>query len=309
MSKQLLMVAAAALTLAACSDNDPAAPAAKAAAAPKAVTVPAPPQWSIFTTQTPDAVVDVTDNPGWEVATRFHSSKAGNVIGLRFWRATAETGTTTAKLWTDGGSKLASVPLPSGTGWQSARLPTPYHIAANTNYRVSANINTVQEKSFSTFLNGPVTNGPLTADFSYYGQPANAMPTQGSYSNFYVDVIFQEDLLAPNLTIGNLAVGGTDAFGNGLVSSSVCNFGTATAGASTMEYVHAVTPIGGGTTSRTYSYLNLPSIAVGVCLPFSYQDTSPLGTNTYTMIADYNDKVNETSEADNSLSTSWYRAY
>ena len=103
------------------------------------------PTWTIFTTQTPTETLDAS--PGWEVGTRFSSSKAGKVIGFRFWRAAGETGSNYGKLWTNSGQRLKmSKAFPSGTGWVEIYLDTPVSITANTTYRVSVNTNTKQVK-------------------------------------------------------------------------------------------------------------------------------------------------------------------
>jgi len=308
-TKRLFQAATVILTVAACSDSNPIAPVTKAPVAPKLATAPVGPRWSIFTTQTPDALVDVTDNPGWEIATRFHSSKSGKVVGFRVWRASGETGTTSAKLWTDGGTKLISANLPTGTGWQTVYLATPYHISANTTYRVSANINTIQEKTFGTFQNGPITNGPLTADFSYYGQPAGAMPTQGSYSAFYVDVIFEEDVPLPNLYVTGINPTLVDAFGNPVVVFSVCNNGAAASAPTTTRYWHWVAPWSGGGYYQRQVDLSTPSIAAGSCYNFAYQDSSPIANNQYFIWADVNDVVYESNENDNFNQSAWARQF
>ncbi|HEU0078337.1 MAG TPA: DUF4082 domain-containing protein, partial [Longimicrobiaceae bacterium] len=118
----------------------------------------------------------------------------------RFYRVTGETGTNTLKLWTDSGVLLASKNVVStGAGWKTVLLRTPLGtdesvcLAPNTYYRVSVNTNAKQAKTpgyFATY--GSITNGPLTADYSYYGQPTGSMPTSGSVSGFFVDVTFEE---------------------------------------------------------------------------------------------------------------------
>ena len=190
------VLAAAVLVLTACTDarETPVEP-----AAPRLATGDT---WRIFTTQTPADIVDATG--GWEVATRFKASVAGCITHLHFYRASTETGANNLKLWTDSGTKLLDIQVSSPTaGWNTVQLFSspgfgPYFnisvcIPANTYYRVSVNTNSKQAKTYDYFTaNGSITRGPLTADYSYYGQPTGSMPTQGSTSIYFVDVTFQE---------------------------------------------------------------------------------------------------------------------
>jgi hypothetical protein len=192
MKRAHLMITAA-LTLSAC-DTGP------------ALVEPGPPSfssgqsWAIFTTQTPAQTLDAS--PGWEVATRFYTTVAGCISHLHFYRASGETGTNYVKVWTNSGTLLYSSTIASsGSGWRTLDL-TPLIsppineeicIPSGTYYRVSVNTNTKQAKTYGYLDNGPIINGPLVADYSYYGQPTGSMPTQGSGSIYFVGVTFRED--------------------------------------------------------------------------------------------------------------------
>jgi len=145
----------------------------------------------MFTDQTPDTTGSAA--PGYEVATRFSTSANGFIKALRFWRAPGETGNNTLRLWTDTGTQLAAATLvDNGTGasgWQEVAIP-PVLISAGTFYRVSVNTNAAQSKT-GCGLGSGLTTGPLTAQSGYWGQPMGAMPTNGSCSNFFVDVTFE----------------------------------------------------------------------------------------------------------------------
>jgi hypothetical protein len=158
-------------------------------------------RWSIFTNKTP-ATTSLDASPGWEVATRFKTSRAGCVVGLRFYRAAGETGSNTVKLWSESGQMLHSETFTNGTtGWNVVELRNhqvaPFVdlsvcIPTNTWFRVSVNTNTKQVKTSGGFLE-PIVQGPLTADAGYYGQPVGSMPTTFSNSSYFVDVVFEEN--------------------------------------------------------------------------------------------------------------------
>ncbi|MDB4950310.1 MAG: Flagellar hook-length control protein FliK [Gemmatimonadetes bacterium] len=309
MNKRILTSIAAVLVLAACSDNDPLQPTGSARpTVPHLATAPVGARWNLFGGSTPASTIDATG--GWEVATRFRTSKAGKIVGFRFYRADGETGANTAKLWTDGGTKLGSASFSgTGNGWQTVMLATPVNIGVSTSYRVSVNTNAMQVKTFGALQNNPMVSGPLTADFSYYGQPTGAMPTQGSYSTYFIDVIFEEAVPLPNLYVGAINPTLVDAFGNPVVVFSICNNGAATSAATTTRYWHWVAPWTGGGSWVRQVMLATPSIAAGSCYTFAYPDSSPIAHNEYHVWADVNDVVYESNEADNYAIGTWNRNF
>lgn len=193
--KRALLAVTAALALAACGDTS------------SSVVEPGLPRfssgqsWQIFTTQTPQEILTATS--GWEVATRFYTTVPGCITHVQFYRAPGETGTNSVKVWTNSGTLLYSSPIShSGSGWHTVSLNPgivgpPLNeevcIPAWTYYRVSVNTNTKQAKTYGYLDSGPIVNGPLVADFSYYGQPTGSMPTQGSGSIYFIGVTFEED--------------------------------------------------------------------------------------------------------------------
>ena len=187
MSRRFLTVFAA-LALAACADAGPTEPSARPEPPAGPLLSSSSTQYTIFTTQMPESTLDASG--GWEVATRFYTTAQGCVTGLGFWRADGETGINTIKLWTHSGTLLAEGHVYGGSGWQYVYLSGFVCLDTYTYYRVSVNTNSWQVKTFGAFYNGPIANGPLVADGGYYGQPIRVMPTNFSYSNFFVDVVF-----------------------------------------------------------------------------------------------------------------------
>jgi Domain of unknown function (DUF4082) len=271
------------------------------------------PRWTIFTNQTPDQTLDAT--PGWEVGTKFTSSKAGKVVGFRFWRAAGETGSNYGKLWTNSGTRLKkSKAFPSGTGWVQIYLDTPVDITANTTYRVSVNTNTKQVKRGGAYVfDGPISNGPLYSDGGYYGQPIDAMPTSTSASMFFVDVIFDEYVPPPprpNLVIAllqaNLFVNGQE-----IVRVRVCNIGDGPAASSTLRLLWFVAPLpsGPGWTQRD-GYYTTNALAAGACQNHDIPtQTIVSACNQFHAWADYFNAVSESNENDNYLYLAYCRYY
>ncbi|MFD0630420.1 DUF4082 domain-containing protein [Catenulispora yoronensis] len=95
----------------------------------------------IFPSTAAPAQADSGDGASVEVGTKFRTSTAGKVTGVRFYQSTANTGSHVASLWTSTGQLLASSPastaVSSTPGWQTLNFTTPPMIKANTTYIVS----------------------------------------------------------------------------------------------------------------------------------------------------------------------------
>jgi len=83
--------------------------------------------------------VDSADGNAIEVGMKFRSDTFGTVNGVRFYKATTNTGTHLGHLWTASGQLLGSVTFTNETssGWQQANFSTPVSIFPNTTYVVS----------------------------------------------------------------------------------------------------------------------------------------------------------------------------
>ncbi|MBL0160909.1 MAG: DUF4082 domain-containing protein [Bryobacterales bacterium] len=153
--------------------------------------------WSPSTTTTSDTYSSLPI----ELGLKFRSKVPGYVLGVRFYKRPGSTGSHTGKLWTKGGTLLASVIFSNETaaGWQQASFSTPVAISANTTYIISYS-NPIGRRSYTgNYLQASgVTNGPLEAlregadgGNGLYGYSSSAVPT-GSYKggNNWVDVVF-----------------------------------------------------------------------------------------------------------------------
>jgi len=184
--RHTIVAAAVALALAACVDGGPLLQ-NRAPTGPVSAYIPCQSE-SIFTTQVPTE--QGYAYPGWQVGTQFTAEDSLLITKFRFYKATGETGPHTAKLYTVGGTLVASAGFGGETasGWQSTTLVSPVLIPPGE-YVVTVNTNTYQAKSGGYFaFNGSIQRTSLKATGGRYGQPINSYPVNGSSSAFFVDV-------------------------------------------------------------------------------------------------------------------------
>jgi len=156
----------------------------------------------LFTTQTPGSP-SLSDGPGinYELGTAFQTDIAGQIVGVRFWKTSNETGTHVGHIWSSTGSLLASVTFSNETssGWQQQPLTAPLSIAANTTYVVSVNTGNAYYVASVGGLSSQVVNQDLASIAGNDGVYANPGQFPGSPSgngaNYFRDVFF-----APNTT-------------------------------------------------------------------------------------------------------------
>lgn len=157
--------------------------------------------YNIFTSQTP--AVTGTDGP-YELGTKFKVTSLGQITQIRYYKTSGETGTHTGRIWSAGGTVLASVTFTGETasGWQTATLSTPYETSANTVYVVSVNSN-AEYGATSMGLDNVVTNGPISTVVGgngVFGSTLGAFPTTSYHNtNYFRDVTFEvlPDIIVP----------------------------------------------------------------------------------------------------------------
>ena len=161
-------------------------------------------------TAMPALVDNGPDNPV-ELGVQFRSDVAGSITGIRFYKASANTGTHVGNLWTSTGTLLATATFAneSASGWQQVLFATPVAITANTVYVASYHANTGHFSADNNYfsVNG-VDNPPLHAlansvsggnGVFAYGS-SSAFPNQAwNARNYWVDVVCQPGL-APTMT-------------------------------------------------------------------------------------------------------------
>jgi hypothetical protein len=164
------------------------------------VTVNCPCQMYAASATPPQA--DSGDANAVEVGTKFQASTTGYITGVRFYKATANTGTHVGDLWSASGQLLAQATFTneSASGWQQVTFSQPVLIQANTTYVVSYHTMTghysVAPYGFElSARNSP----PLTASLDTWANPNgvytySSTPTfpSSSYNgtDYYVDAVF-----------------------------------------------------------------------------------------------------------------------
>jgi Domain of unknown function (DUF4082)/Fibronectin type III domain len=157
------------------------------------------PRATIFDFQVP-AVADAGDPTPVELGVKFRTDTAGAVTGIRFYKATANTGTHTGSLWTTDGSRLAQATFisESASGWQTTTFDTPVPVTANTTYVASYHAPNGRYSTTFAAFDAAVSRPPLEAMANsaspngvYVYSDASAFPTAThNATNYFVDVLF-----------------------------------------------------------------------------------------------------------------------
>jgi hypothetical protein len=157
---------------------------------------------TIFSPSSAPSNVDSGDPNAIEVGVKFRVDADGSVLGVRFYKATANTGTHIGYVWSSTGTLLGTATFTneSATGWQQVNFSSPIPVTANTTYvaSYSAPVGHYSADSF-TFQQAGVDNPPLHAlatgvdgqDGVYIYGPAGTFPTSSyNASNYWVDVLY-----------------------------------------------------------------------------------------------------------------------
>jgi hypothetical protein len=158
----------------------------------------ATPQATIFDFATP-ATVDSGDPNGVELGVKFRADFGGSVTGIRFYKASTNTGTHTGNLWTAAGTLLASATFTNETtsGWQTVTFSSPVNVSAGTTYVASYHAPSGHYSVTGSGLASATANPPLealansTSSNGVYAYGAGGFPT-GTWgaANYWVDVLF-----------------------------------------------------------------------------------------------------------------------
>ena len=156
---------------------------------------------------------DSGDPASIEVGVKFKADTFGYVTGIRFYKASANTGTHVGNLWTSGGQLLASATFTgeSASGWQQVNFAQPVALNKNTTYVASyfaPKGHYAQDGGYfytvpqigptATSVDSPPlhalrnTNGVVNGVYSYAG--ASTFPTSTvDAANYWVDPVFSPE--------------------------------------------------------------------------------------------------------------------
>jgi hypothetical protein len=166
------------------------------------ISAPASGSHSIWsTTAIPLSSVSSTSD-AVEVGVRFRSDVSGYITGIRFYKASLNTGTHIGNLWTNTGTLLKSATFTGETasGWQQVNFSSPVAITAGTTYVASYFAPAGHfSYSMSAFASQGVDNAPLHAladnvdgrNGIYLYSNSSKFPTMTYMAeNYWVDVVF-----------------------------------------------------------------------------------------------------------------------
>jgi uncharacterized protein DUF4082 len=167
---------------------------------------------TIFGNATPKTPVD-PDTNAVTLGVKFRSSQPGTISGVRFYRAARSSSGYVARLYTAGGTMLASNSVSSEPCltlpcWEELDFASPIWIGANTTYVAAYFVKGGHYAGDNNGLANGVTSGPITAPASsqvggngvYKYGTSIAFPNQTYLaSNYWVDVAFTPS--APTLNM------------------------------------------------------------------------------------------------------------
>ncbi len=234
-----------------------------------------------LSTSVPTVVDQGPDNDPVELGVKFKSDVAGSITGIRFYKASTNTGIHTGSLWSSTGTLLASATFNAETasGWQQVNFSSPVEIAPNTVYVASYHTSAGHYSADSNyFANAGIDSPPLHAlqsgvsEFNgvYKYSTSSAFPTD-SYqaSNYWVDVVFSPTLSSLTVTPANAAilngakqqftVNGT--YSNGTVQNltSQTTWNSSNTSVATVNASGLATAVGVGVTNLTAAFGGITS--------------------------------------------------
>ena len=167
---------------------------------------------------------------------KFQADRNGTITGIRFYKASANTGTHIGNLWTAAGQLLASATFTGETasGWQQVNFSQPVPVTKGTTYVASyfapnghysadgyyfyttpplgtnPTITNVDSPPLHALRN---TNGVVNGVYSQSG--SSTFPTSSANaSNYYVDPVFAPTFTNPPGPVGNVSATAANASAN-----------------------------------------------------------------------------------------------
>jgi Domain of unknown function (DUF4082)/Abnormal spindle-like microcephaly-assoc'd, ASPM-SPD-2-Hydin len=184
-------------------------------------------QITIFSASAKPSEVDSNDGGAVELGMKFKSDTSGSITGLRFYKASTNTGTHVAHLWAISGTLLGTATFTdeTGSGWQQVNFAKPIAVSANTIYiasyfapkgHYSDNTYAFQKAGLDHAPLHALADGASGSNGVYLYSSKGGFPTNGwEATNYWVDVVFttsqsaatpQLTLSATSLSFGSVAV-------------------------------------------------------------------------------------------------------
>ena len=248
---------------------------------------------SIWGANVAPTVADSGDGNADELGVKFTSSVFGTVNGIRFYKASANTGTHIGNLWTASGQLLATATFTSETasGWQQVNFSQPVPINPGTTYVASyfapkGHYSQTDEYFYPPLTGGAMLNSPpLNAQQSTYTSPnglfsysANSTFPTSTFNgeNYWVDVSFSPQ--GPPGPASNVTA--TAGYQSAAVSWSAPSTGTAT--------TYTITPYIGSTAQAPTTVTGspapttalVPGLTNGTAYTFTVTASNPAGTSS-----------------------------
>lgn len=162
---------------------------------------------SLFASTAAPTTFATSDVSSVELGVRFSSDVSGYINGVRYYKASTNTGTHTGSLWSTSGQLLATATFTNETtsGWQQVYFSQPIAVAAGTTYIASYHTNTGNYAYTQNAFTSPVDSADLHAPAStassgngLFAYGASQFPNQTySATNYWVDVIFNSQYVDP----------------------------------------------------------------------------------------------------------------
>ena len=182
---------------------------------------------SVWNSPPTPTFIDSGDSNATNLGVKFRADFNGYITGIRFYKASTNTGTHIGNIWTSTGNLLGNVTFTNetGSGWQQVNFSSPIAISANTTYMASyfaPKGHYSQDEAF--FATSGVDNPPLHLlaagvdgpNGMYAYASSNTFPTSTYNSEYYwIDVIYtlniKADLTVAKSHSGNFTQGQTGA--------------------------------------------------------------------------------------------------
>jgi hypothetical protein len=169
---------------------------------PLSITIASVPAFAtIWPSNSVPRLVDDGPDSSVELGVKFRSDVAGFITSIRFYKASANTGTHVGNLWNSAGTRLATATFTNETasGWQQVSFATPVAITSNTVYVASYHANNGHYSEDDNYFsakgvdNSPLhalTNGVSGGNGVYTYGTSSAFPSQTwNAANYWVDVV------------------------------------------------------------------------------------------------------------------------